>query len=101
MPEDQIIASTGKNHSEFSEPLLDEIGSDIFIIQPPDVVKEQESIHKSEALGVVVAEEDPGTPFNTRTFSLSFRMRNGLRIEVQFMIWLHGVNHSFLSIYSV
>ena len=66
MPEDQIISSTGKNHSEFSEPLLGEVGSDIIIIQPKEAVKEQESIHKSEALGVVVAEEGPGTRFNTK-----------------------------------
>ena len=42
---------------------MDEIGSDVIIIQPNEVVKEQESIHKSESLGVVVAEkEDKGRP---------------------------------------
>ena len=39
---------------------MDEIGSDIIIIQPNEVVKEQESIHKSESLGVVVAAEEGG-----------------------------------------
>ena len=43
---------------------MDEIGSDVIIIQPNEVVKEQESIHKSESLGVVVAEEGAGTLFS-------------------------------------
>ena len=62
-----------KNHSEFSDDLLNEVGSDIIIIQPKEVVKEQGIIHKSEGLGVVVADEEKGIPYrNVEIAEISF-----------------------------
>ena len=94
--------------------MLEEIGSDIIIIQPKEgdhtikdfhtvpirsgkdmctsfmegpnvlkeVVKEQESIHKSEALGVVVAAEEKGEAEGTIRYMKLIRIRskNGWRI---------------------
>ena len=72
-PEDQIVSSDMKNHSEFSDDLLNEVGSDIIIIQPKEVVKEQGIIHKSEGLGVVVADEEKGIPYrNVKIAEISF-----------------------------
>ena len=42
IPEEEVLASVpGKNTTEFSSDVLDAVGEEIIIIQPPEVVKEQ------------------------------------------------------------